>query len=570
MFLDTKKLGKIWLYSVLFFVFLVISFISYKQLFQHGFIFEEWQKYGETRVLNSVITSEFFLSSLPSLFLGKGRALGSLIYNYLILTYGNVATPYAIVGIVSHTLNAFILFFITEKLFRIKIISIISAIFFLTIPISSEALFYFAAPVQTMFSLTFFLLSLYLLLIFLETKRYIFLISSGIFIYVSILFKESGVFFVPVLIIIVLKSFLQNKKKSVYYGTILIFIILTAIGGFIGLSKYSEMYRSLYGFGGFTITKTLANVLIYPIITISHFVVPERFFTRLGTNYIMSNYPNLGWIPPYVYDFIYSSFAVDIISLFFAIPIILFLFYGFLHTKQKVLYIFFISLYWLSFIPIAIVQQERSTGFLERRYYYGVNPLFILLICSGIVSLLKRLSVILKWKILLPVIYLSLLLFFSLLILKNITVIHREMVDQLAKSAKMRTQTMSIMSAHPSLPEKPIFFIENGQDLFPNYGTGYMLALLYADTQKIPKDLLLYTNVDSPLFYAKNIWRKDFEGYLSDTNRGIGFFFKKSSLQEFLLNNPNMSEQQLVGYSINDGKHIQPLSEQQMFDIIHQ
>lgn len=549
---------------VLFICFFIISFITYKQLFSHGFVFEEWQNYGEIQVLNSVIPANFQLSPVDIL-LGRRRIIGTLLSNYIMLHFGNNAFPYALVSIVGQTINAFILYYISKRIFRKKTIAISIAMLFITIPISYEALAYFATSLQTIFSVSFYLLSFSCLLIFVDIKKEIYIFLSFLLLYISILFKESTVFFVPILFLTAFYMVVPPKKR-VLYLSIIIFLIVSV--GIIGAVKYSQSYHALYGLHQFSPITTIVNMGIYPVITISHFIIPERFIIKLGTYYVNNHYPFLGWISPDIYHFIYSSFAADIISLFVGIFIWIVVSYSFIFSKRKKMFIFLLLLYFVSFIPIALAQQQRSTGFLERRYYYPVDAAFVLLIFFCFESCYKKLLTIVKKryiKITVTTLLVCLLLF---IYLKNIAVVHGELADQVATSERIRTLVSQIHIAHPVIPKNPIFYIEQGQDLFPNYGTGYMLGLIYAGSHNVPEALLLSDNVNSPLYYAKEIWKKDFEGYLVDKNEAIGFFYNKKSLKSFMDKNKNLKDQ-LVGYRLSEGT-IHGLSHDQVMSVVEQ
>jgi hypothetical protein len=58
--------------------------------------------------------------------------------------------------------------------------------------------------------------------------------------------------------------------------------------------------------------------------------------------------------------------------------------------------LFLFILYVFSFIPIAIAQQQRSSGFFERRYYYPVDTAFVLLITLAITTSFEKMLQLLK------------------------------------------------------------------------------------------------------------------------------------------------------------------------------
>lgn len=549
------------LFVILFFS--TISFIAYQKLFFHGFTFEEWQTYGEIKELGSIKTSVFIMFSLPDLLLGKGRPIGTFFHNILIFYFENNPMPYAFLGILGHSLNGFLLFLISKKLLKNTFISFFSSLFFLTITISYESLSYFAATVQTVYSMFFYLLALWFLVSFLEKRKYYKLFLSILFAYISFLFREQTAYLIPFLIFFWLRTALKKKIYRLYIG--IIFIILMTAVIFIIFNQYSSIYKSLYKFGEFIPTRSLLNALTYPILSLSHFLLPEKFIIRIGKSYISSSFPKLEWIPSHIYEFIYSAFGVEIISLLFSIPILLLILYGLLKSNKKNVYIFLIALYIASFFPIAIAQQQRGSGFLVYRYYYNVNPNFVLLMSICAISFIDIFKS--KFKIhhrIYRITFIVFIILFFLVINKNISVIQREIKHHLFTSQRVRKLTEDILSAHPNIPNKPIFYIENGNDLFPNYGTGYMLALLYAESKKIPRSTILFTNLDSPVYYAKHIWKKDFEGYLIEENRAIGFFYRKDSLKSFLNEHPTISPDQIVGFSFNENGDIKSLSSKEI------
>lgn len=188
------------------FIFIVVGFIIYGNTLFNEFVWDD---------ITQIVTSPLTLSSIPSLFtsgqVGIFYRPGFLSYLIIVntLSHGSVFF-FHIIQVGMHILNAFLVFILFKKLIN-KNIAFISALIFLVHPINTEAVVYISA-VADIFIFTLGILAL--LNVSHHSLKFKSYIYTGVFILLSLFMKESGIFWLLIVLIYIL-LFKRIKKSGV-------------------------------------------------------------------------------------------------------------------------------------------------------------------------------------------------------------------------------------------------------------------------------------------------------------------------------------------------------------------
>jgi len=520
-------------------IILLIAF-SCLRIFSLGFLNDEWLQLGYFYGLG-IFAGIFDRYSFIDFLLGNGRILCVLINNIFFYCFRDNPFPFAVFALVFHTLNSYLAYLVTKELTGKKNIAFITALLFAVPATAHQAISWFAATIQTVGGMTFVFVSIYTSLLGIKRKNAILSIASWILAYIAFLFKESSFFVFPLLLIlpniVVLKKTSINWKKYVT-----IFFIVCTLGYF----KLNQFFQIPPGhlFTDESISfigKSLLNTAFYPLVSLGQFYIPFRFMLRLSTTF-----------GGYYYSFLAgatesnraaSVIVADLLSIIVSFIIILLFFYIYLRKKplRKVL-CFAFCWYILSFIPMAVFLPERNTSYLESRYlYFSFYPVAFITaviwyeLTKGIAGRFR--NGMLVWGIM--------ICFLGVFLLKQITVMQREIRQNIVYGQDIRYTMSLVRSAYPGLPDKPIFLVEGDRNFYYakinlpfQTGVGYMLALIFRDNPVIPKEIL-----------AKNFLSKyEDYGYKEEGSKGFGYFGNREELLDFFRKNPHISPEQIISF----------------------
>lgn len=510
--------------------FLVI--ITCYPLFFLGYLNDEWLQIGYVRGVGVFAGFSDKLSVLEIL-MGKGRFLGGMINNVFFYYFVDNPMPFVMFAVVFQLINSFLVYLVTKEITKKQSIALLTACVFSIPAAAHQALSWFAATTQTLGGLTFVLLAVLASIRGYKQKNVKVHVLSWILAYIAFLFKESSFFVFPLLLILpyVIPIKIERSHTNIRRFIALLFVLFGA-------------YRIIKFFGAGisvpVIGKALLNMVMYPLISFGQFFVPFRFMLKSSLAFAS-----------YFYSFMAgatesnqaaSVIVSDMLSIMLSFVLLLILTY--LYAKKNYLrkYIIFAATWYvMSFFPMAVFLPERNTSYLESRYlYFSFFP--IALICGIVLCEIKdrfafRLgNARIAWAI--TVLLLSLFLY------KQMTLVQREIHQNIAYSSDIRSAMVSIRSLYPRLPNKPIFLVEGDKKYYYaninlpfQEGGGYMLALTFRDYPVIPKELL------GSIYLAKH----EEQGYKEIGNKGYGYYWNRSDLLEFFRGHPDISTNQIVG-----------------------
>lgn len=147
------------------------------------------------------------------------KPIQTLSFSFIYTLFGPNAAVFHIFQIIIHILNAFILFLFLKHIFN-RSYSLLLSLIFLIHPINSEAVFYISA-LQDMLFFFFGILAIWLLTAFQSKKVLIFI---ALFLFLSILSKETGILFICASILYTL-IFLRKRFYPLLALNVLIFMV---------------------------------------------------------------------------------------------------------------------------------------------------------------------------------------------------------------------------------------------------------------------------------------------------------------------------------------------------------
>lgn len=518
---------------IIFCLLAILVSIACYQIFSLGYLNDEWLQLGYVHGVGLFAGFSDKLS-LPAILMGKGRFLGGMLNNLFLYYSGENPMPFAIFAIMFQIINSYLVYLVTKEITKKQSIAILTACVFSIPAAAHQSLSWFAATTQTLGGLTFVLLSVLAAIQGLKKNNLLIHIASWILAYIAFLFKESSFFVFPLLLILPdvmpVHVKLAHTKQRLFVAFLCILFGIYKILQFFGTTAPNTS----------VVSKALLNMVMYPLISFGQFFIPFRFMLRFSLAFA-----------PYFYSFMAgatesnqaaSVIVSDMLSIIFSFVLLLILLFMLLKKKNiRKSVVFAAAWYVMSFFPMAVFLPERNTSYLESRYlYFAFFPVALIMgiilyeIKNWLASRLNSTKT--AWGIT--------ILLLSLFLYKQITLVQREIRQNIAYGAATKAAMTAIRSLYPTLPDKPIFLVEGDKKFYYaninlpfQEGAGYMLALTFMDYPAISNELLGIN------YLAKH----EAQGYKEVGNKGIGYFWDRNDLLKFFQDHPNISADQIVG-----------------------
>lgn len=364
--------------KIVHFLIIIGSIVFFNGLF-NGFVGDDLGQIIDNIYVHSITNIQLFFTG--STFYNGSAQIAGLYYKPLLLTsyallytfFGPHAFMFHFFQIVLYIVNACLAYFIFSIFFK-KSISFLLALIFLVHPLNSETALYIADLQDVLF----FLFGSIGFLLYKKSSSLKGSILSGIFLFLSLLSKETGILFLG---IILAYSFLSDKKNLkhsfLFTGSIAILYVLIR---FLTFGVFTTPKSSLIA--QLTFTERLINI-------------PEIVFFYLKTFF----YP-LSLASSYQWTYTQIDIPHFFLPLFFDVVIlaaIILLGYFLYKKKQFSAFLFFIS--WLTlglalhlqFIPLDATVADRwfyfpmigalgITGILIEKYLHNFKNIFLIFI----------------------------------------------------------------------------------------------------------------------------------------------------------------------------------------------
>ncbi len=509
-----KRISRI---TLLFFVVLAaLLAFTYWRLPQTFYQQDEWQVLGYNLVQGPYNIIKY--SSPIQLFLGEGRPLTRALNIIFFGVFQYTIMPTVLFALVLHFLNCWLVFRLAEKLSSKKIIAVVATLFFAVNGVAFQAVTW-AAALGTVPATTFFLFSLFSYLDFLDTQKKKFAHISFLFLFISLLFKEIGIFlfvFYPIL-------YLLRRKKIKVDEAIKAHALFFVYGAAAVIFRLSELFMktdkkvgAFIGGGGSFYQKVLMDAVLYPLTGVFQTFVPPLIMYDIARSFTLIEYPFV--VATGHLDTIYQTLVTDALCAGGTFLLLLILIWVNQREKGKssffVWFSFLLSL--LSFLPYAVL--ERGGSYMDSRYYYiaAIGGGFLL---GYVVDYLMR------WKKLLAPLV---IIFIGVLLFRHIQYIETDLSQQV-EIAQLRLSLLnSIKQIHPTLGDKNVFYVTGDKEYYGPHnmvpfqqGMGYTLMVWYYHTGKIPAS-----------FVEGNVlWDITTQGYKEVNGQGFGYFSDLPSLQ---------------------------------------
>ena len=499
---------------LLVFVIIIVYWGITKTFYQQ----DEWLGYG-LYLAKGYETIWQSTGGILGIIFGQGRILTNLLYFLFYKYFPLNALPIAVFAITFHIINTLIVFFLAKKLFKKALPAFLGGLFFALNSVSQSAVTWPAASINTLPSTTLILVALIFYFRYLKSFKEKWMILSFVFVYLSLFFKETGVFLfllLPLFSLIYIKQNLRTFIKKHWYCLAAMFlIVIFRIWGF--KSESGQVALFLTGSSHAYWQTFLTRSILYPLTSFSLTFVPSEPFLWFARSLSKIYYP---FIMPQQFILIAQTVVLDLLALGLTFTILILIFFLMrCSVKAERKHIgFFVGFMLFSFLPYIVI--GKSYAYLESRYFY--LPTFTA-------------AMILAWfakKILEKVKAPFLKLLFFLLLVCFLGVHFKYLENNISGEiliSQERKSFLSQLSKHvPNLSQdKNVFFIKSDQNYYVEgnkipfqQGTGYTLMAWFYSPGKIPQNFLKEG-------YLYDIGA---QGYGEEDGRGFGYFFDIPSL----------------------------------------
>lgn len=360
-----KKKWKLFFYcfaivAVIFSVYLPITKTFYQQ--------DEWLGYGLYMAKGSGIIFQS-TGSIWGIIFGQGRILTNLLlfisYKYFPLN----VFPVAIFAIFFHTANVLIVFFLARKLFKNNFSALLGSLFFAINSVSQSAVSWPAASTNILPSTTLILIAIFFFFRYLDDFKQKWLGLSFLLIYVSLFFKETGIYLfllIPVFAFFYSKQKISSFIKTYWYFFLTVLLIVTyRILGFKSVSGPEALF--LTGNSKYFFDSIAVRAILYPLTSFSLSIIPPDVFLNFARYITNVYYP---FILEGQFILVAQTIVLDLLAIILSTAIVFVSLPLFNVSESKIRknMIFWFVFLLASFLPYIII--SKSYSYLESRYYY--------------------------------------------------------------------------------------------------------------------------------------------------------------------------------------------------------
>lgn len=486
---------------------------------------DEWLGYGGY-LLNGLGYVFSGTGGLFGILWGEGRVLSALLYYISFKFFPFNVLPIVLFSLVFHFVNAILLFFLIKKVFKGVLPSLLGSLFFALNSVSQSAVTWAGAVAGTLPSTTLILISLFLYFNYVETNKGRWLTISFVLIYISLFFKETGIFlflFLP-FISLLFKKYSRSKFIKTFWYYLLAALVVAVIRIIELKAVPHTQALFLTGVSKFYYSSFIVRALLYPLTSFSLSIIPPTIFLNFARYITNVYYP---FFPPEQFILIAQTVVLDLISIIFSIVLFVLFFYLLRITNLKIRknVIFILVFVVASFLPYIII--SKSYAYLDSRYYYLASVGWGLIFAWIFVLIGKKVKA-------------KLISVFAVFVFLIFIFIHAKVVrsdiDGLVVESQTRISILNqISSIVPKLTSgKNIFYVTGDADFYLpgnkvpfQQGFGFTLLTWYYTKSVYPKELLS----DQSLFEIGK------QGYLTKGDWGFGYFSNLEDLKTVIKTN---------------------------------
>lgn len=520
--------------------FTIIAFLgilfSYHYLFQTFFAMDEWSNYMHFLKLGpfNELRGEGLIGSLT----GGIRVVGSASYDVYFYLFNLDIRPWHITFFALHLANTFLVYKLLRRFKLPQFSSFLAAFFFGIASAGEEAISWPAAGIQVLGTTLFILITIFLTLNYLTSKKTKTLVLAFIAAFMSYIFRPTGLV-TPALILVLL--FLFDKKislKKIPKGVIILFFGAATIG----VVRVVMMYWGKMD----VLTKAVFDIFFFPLVTLTHVFISWPLMYKLGLGFVSLNYPRL--LNDGLYLGTIAGFVVgDLLSVIGSSVILFFLYFLFNHSSKfnKKVLLFGLIVFCIQYLPIALNYPDRpGITYLESRHTYTSIIGISILLGLAFDFIIEKLKAKNLLKRCLLVLFLALV---SVWFYKEMLVTQREVREQAFADIAIKKTFDNLQALQLPNSQKMVFYITSDRAYYsPTYNLPF----------KLPPAFML------PLaFYGRPFIDKEELGVLGDNNqysnsgnKQFGYFTDITSLS-MLIKEGKIDINNVVGFHFRDGSY---------------
>lgn len=504
--------------------FLVAVFWAFRNLPKVYFQQDEWHFFGwmlsarEGGIINMIWQS-----------LKVPRALASLTFQGLFSIFATNERLYNYFSLFFHGLNSFLVFYLTYRLTKKRLVAALSGLFFAFNSVHLQSILWIGASVGSLFSTFFSLLSIILFFDYLKERKFAKYIWAVIFLIISVFYKETSLFlflFYPILDYIWFKN--RLKKVLATHRFLLLGGLSWGILRFLpSLSGAEGPYISRTQGGNFFL-KLISNLIIYPLQNLSlPFVAPQTLY-KWANELLRAKFSQFAGN-----DLLIQTLASEYVSLLLSLAILLTVFFFYYAFKKEdwLRKSFVTSLTFIFFSTLPLLLLPKSTAYFESRNYYLLTIGSGILFGSFIWSVSKLASNLLKRNS--SLIFIGVALALSLPHLYyQIKSANLEIEKQIQIGSVRKGILSQILNSYPEISDQTVFYTESDEfylgpsaTIMPfQSGFGHILLVKYVENGELSPEFLKKD-------YLWDIWS---QGYKEVGVQGFGYFRESDKLTEIL------------------------------------
>lgn len=437
------------------------------------------------------------------------------LFNIFLVNYN----LYALVSILLHLIVVYLIFWFGMLIFKDLRLALFTSLLFGILAATFQATAWVVTDISIHGATIFGLLGVISFFNFLEKRKNLFLLTSTLSIFISLLFKEVAI---SLFIFLPLVGYFYDKKDKLPRFRIL---LLFGFFGLLYISLRVFLLTNSIPLAGNSVNQPQLpisprefsyNLITHPARALLQSFIPEGQIKNISDfigPLILEDLRDIKGTPEY--DLEIARKVIDPV-IFFLASLILFVVLKVLYTAKNREFgkIIFLSLLWIttnSLIFAFSPEREGVIHFIDSRnmYFPAIGSVFLI---SGLIARLARSNV---WKM-----YIGFLIFISV----NMFWLQKDL-DVVVERGKIRLSILeNVSNFYPDLPEKVIFYTESDKAYYglpPNdrimpfqSGFGQTLLIWYYSTENFPID------------FVKNkfLWEIADQGYKEAQGRGFGYF----------------------------------------------
>ncbi|MDO8638506.1 MAG: hypothetical protein Q7R43_02945 [Candidatus Daviesbacteria bacterium] len=457
--------------------------------------------------------------------------------------------PYALMSVILHLFNVWILFMLALYISKSKLAAYIAAVFFAVSATASQSVIWVGTSIPTQLALGFSMMSIYNFLVWLDTNKAKWIWLSVFYLIIAIGFKETALFlFILIPVLGFIRGSQINKKVALIFGFFGISYIVMRFILVVINTNTSVAFNEIWNL----LENSLSNFVLIVVKGIAQITIPTEVFLIISEFILELTKSPLTPIngDPKRDIFMESQITIPVLYFIGVVIIAYLIFKLYRGWKQKKLINAILPLFLiLSFTPLVFLSSsELKSTFLPSRNLYiplAAISLWVGLIFANLVRKKDKKMIV---------------LLISLIFIHGYYL--REQINNFNLQGQERKKILQeIKSRYPNLPSKVVFYTESDRSYYGlpeedrilpfQSGLGQTLLVWYFPAENFPKEFL----------QNRFLWDIKDQGYKqslpSGEGKGIGDrgfgYFRDIDLLKQALKEYNIPVESVIAFSWSGG-----------------